>query len=196
MARGNDRPALWIVNEGGGEHKLSFAEIAERSNRVANYLRGLGVERGDRMLLMLGNVVPLWEVDAGGDEARRGVIPATTLLDPRRSARPLRARPRPPRHHQRRQHRRNSPTSPAITPASRSAAAAIAPGWHRYEDAYEAPARFAPDGETRATDPLLLYFTSGTTARAEAGAAQPSELPGRPSVDDVLDRPASPATST
>src|SRR6185436_10538494 len=40
-----------------------------------------------------------------------------------------------------------------------------APGWHRYEDSYEAPAEFAPDGETRATDPLLLYFTSGTTAR-------------------------------
>ncbi|HEX2150385.1 MAG TPA: AMP-binding protein, partial [Stellaceae bacterium] len=40
-----------------------------------------------------------------------------------------------------------------------------APGWQRYEDSYEASAEFAPDGETRATDPLLLYFTSGTTAR-------------------------------
>ena len=27
------------------------------------------------------------------------------------------------------------------------------------------PRRFAPDGPTRADDPLLLYFTSGTTAR-------------------------------
>jgi acetyl-CoA synthetase len=39
------------------------------------------------------------------------------------------------------------------------------PGWQRYEDAYKASAEFAPDGETRASDPLLLYFTSGTTAR-------------------------------
>ena len=61
MAQGNDRPGLWIVDEGGGETKLSFAELAERSNRVANHLRALGVRRGDRLLMMLGNVTPLWE---------------------------------------------------------------------------------------------------------------------------------------
>ena len=38
------------------------------------------------------------------------------------------------------------------------------PGWISYENGYEAPAQFAPDGETRADDPMLLYFTSGTTA--------------------------------
>ena len=39
------------------------------------------------------------------------------------------------------------------------------PGWSRFEEAYAEPDAFAPDGETRATDPLLLYFTSGTTAK-------------------------------
>ena len=80
MARGNNRAALWIVNEGGGEQKLSFAEIAERSNRVANYLRALGVRRGDRVLLMLGNVVPLWESMLAAIKLGAVVIPATTLL--------------------------------------------------------------------------------------------------------------------
>lgn len=47
-AKGNDRLALWIVNEGGGETKVSFAELSGRSNRVANFLRQLGVQRGDR----------------------------------------------------------------------------------------------------------------------------------------------------
>jgi acetyl-CoA synthetase len=38
MARGNDRLGLWLVDEGGGETKLTFAELAERSDRVANWL--------------------------------------------------------------------------------------------------------------------------------------------------------------
>jgi acetyl-CoA synthetase len=61
MAEANGRTALWIVEEGGGEVRLSFAELAERSNRVANHLRAQGVRRGDPLLLMLGNVAPLWE---------------------------------------------------------------------------------------------------------------------------------------
>ena len=61
MAKGNERTALWIVEESGPEVRLSFAEVSERSNRVANYLRGAGVGRGDRILVMLGNEPALWE---------------------------------------------------------------------------------------------------------------------------------------
>jgi len=166
MARGNNETALWIVNEGGGEQKLSFSQIAERSNRLANYLRGLGVRRGDRVLLMLGNVVPLWESMLAAMKLGAVVIPATTLLT--RDDLIDRFERGRARH--------------VITSADNTAKFAEIPGdytriavggtpqsqnsgWHRYEDAYEAPAGFAPDGETRATDPLLLYFTSGTTAR-------------------------------
>jgi acetyl-CoA synthetase len=39
------------------------------------------------------------------------------------------------------------------------------PGWTRFEQAHDAPNDFTPDAETLATDPLLLYFTSGTTAK-------------------------------
>ena len=61
MARGNSRIALWVVNEDGAEARVSFSEMSERSNRVANFLRAAGVKRGDCMLVMLPNVVPLWE---------------------------------------------------------------------------------------------------------------------------------------
>ena len=85
MARGNQRPALWIVDDGGGEAKLSFAELAERSNRVANWLRGLGVRRGDRLLLMLGNVRAAVGMHAGGDETGRGHHSGDDAAEPRRS---------------------------------------------------------------------------------------------------------------
>src|SRR5687768_14522319 len=55
------RPALWIVEEGGSERKLTFAELSARSNQLANWLRSQGVARGDRLILMLGNQVELWE---------------------------------------------------------------------------------------------------------------------------------------
>ena len=38
-------------------------------------------------------------------------------------------------------------------------------GWIPYAGAAAAAARFDPDGPTHATDPFLLYFTSGTTAQ-------------------------------
>jgi acetyl-CoA synthetase len=162
MARGNDALALWIVNEGGSEHRLSFAEIAERSNRVANHLRALGVKRGDRVLLMLGNVVPLWECMLAAMKLGAVIIPASTLLT--RDDLVDRFERGRARH--------------VVTGADNAGKFAEVPGaytriavgdavagWHDYEDAYDALPAFAPDGETRAEDPLLLYFTSGTTAK-------------------------------
>ena len=82
MARGNAQPALWLVDEGAGETKLSFAQLSERSNRVANFLRAHGVRRGDRILLMLGNVAPLWETMLAVMKLGAVIIPAATLLTP------------------------------------------------------------------------------------------------------------------
>src|SRR5690349_7489749 len=59
IADGNDTRALWVVNPDGTEDTRTFAELSRRSRRIANYLRRLGVRRGDRLLLMVGNVPPL-----------------------------------------------------------------------------------------------------------------------------------------
>src|SRR3979490_1212701 len=78
-----DRPALWIVDAGSNrETKLSFEALSRRSNQVANFLRAQGLKRGDHLLLLLGNVVPLWETMLAAMKLGVVVIPATTLLTP------------------------------------------------------------------------------------------------------------------
>src|SRR5712672_4382457 len=82
-AESKDRPALWIVDAGSNrETKLSFAALSRRSNQVANFLRARGLKRGDHLLLLLGNVVPLWETMLAAIKLGVVVIPATTLLTP------------------------------------------------------------------------------------------------------------------
>ncbi|MBP3036217.1 AMP-binding protein [Arthrobacter sp. zg-ZUI100] len=61
MARGNDACALWIVEEDGSEQKYSFDFMSRRSDQVAAWLSGQGVRAGDPVMLMLGNQLELWE---------------------------------------------------------------------------------------------------------------------------------------
>src|SRR5256885_4024411 len=160
-ARGNGKIALHIADDKGSEVKATFAEMSERSNRVANWLRGKGVRRGDRMLLMLSNVRPLWEVMLAAMKLGAVVIPCSMQLV--RKDVEERINRGEARH--------------AVVDASVAERFAgidavrtrlvvgEAEGWTRYEDALASSATFLPDGETRASDPFLLYFTSGTTAK-------------------------------
>ena len=75
-----DRPALRIVGDDAAS--LTYGELKARSGQVASWLRGLGVRRGDRVLLMLGNVAPLWEIILAAMKLGAVIIPASTLLQP------------------------------------------------------------------------------------------------------------------
>ncbi|HET6198307.1 MAG TPA: AMP-binding protein, partial [Acetobacteraceae bacterium] len=162
LARGAnaDRIALKIVGDGAAT--ATFGELSERSNRIANGLRALGVQRGERILLMLGNVVPLWEVMLAAMKLGAVVIPATTLLTPN----DLKDRFERGRVRHLIANAAEAPKVAGLDPSVTRIALGDAPaGWHGYADLLRGDARFTPDGETRATDPMLLYFTSGTTSR-------------------------------
>ena len=161
MARDNGQVALWLVDEGAGETKLTFAELSERSSRVANAFRRLGVQRGDRVLLMLGNVMALWESMLAAMKLGAVVVPATTLLTRNDLA------DRFTRGHVK--HviaSADAAVKFADLPGdyTRIVVGNAVPGWVSYEGCYAASPEFTPVGETHADDPLLLYFTSGTTA--------------------------------
>jgi acetyl-CoA synthetase len=158
-----DRTSLRVVGDDGSDESLTYAEMSERSAQVANWLRDLGVRRGDRVLLMLGNVVPLWEVMLAAIKLGAVIIPATTLL--RANDLVDRIERGAVRH--------------VVTDVSQVAkfsdvtgdwtriavGSPAAEGWHAYRDSREASTDFTPDGVTNAADEMLLYFTSGTTSK-------------------------------
>ncbi|MFI7102664.1 AMP-binding protein [Streptomyces sp. NPDC050161] len=162
IARGNDRTALHLVEEDGSETRVTFDAMRRRSDQVANWLAGKGVRPGDRILVMLGNQVELWETALAAMKLRAVVIPATPQLGPADLAdRITRGKAR---------HvvvRADDTAKFATVPGSytRIAVGGAAAGWLAYEETAEASDAFRPTGETRADDSLMLYFTSGTTAR-------------------------------
>ena len=162
LAQGKQRNSPALIITGAGATRLTFAELSQRSNRLANGLRALGVKRGDRIMLMLGNVAPLWEVMLAAMKLGAVVVPATTLLTAADLVeRVAQARVR-------------------FVIAAVEDAAKLAPlpssvpritvggapaGIIEYESLMQASPSFTSDGPTHRDDPMLLYFTSGTTSK-------------------------------
>jgi acetyl-CoA synthetase len=169
-----DRVALRIVDDGGGDVRVTYAEMAGRSSQVASWLRGLGVRRGDRMLLMLGNIAPLWEVILAAMKLGVVIIPASTLLQPDDLADRI---PRGNVRHVVTDIGQVEKFAAVSGDWTRVVVGSGAPGWHSYADAADAPREFVPEGVTRASDPLLLYFTSGTTAQPKLVAHTHASYP-------------------
>ena len=174
IAAGNDRLALRVVSDAGVDAALSFATLSSRSSQVANFLSSLGVQRGDRVLIMLGNVVALWETMLATIKLGAVMIPATTLLQPE----DLRDRLERGR------------VKAIVTDAAladrfaelpgapvRVATGGAAAGWAAFEASASANNSFHCTAATAADDLLLLYFTSGTTARPKLVAHSHTSYP-------------------
>ncbi|MDF9750242.1 AMP-binding protein [Arthrobacter sp. ES3-54] len=167
-----DKPALVIVEQDGSATRRSFADLSRRSSQVANWLRGQGVRRGDRMIIMLGNQVELWELMLAGIKLGIVMIPTTTLMGPA----DLQDRVE-----------RGGASWAAVGSANIAKFADVAGDYtlieiggnptnpaaagqenaRQYTEAGAAGADFIPDAPTLADETLLLYFTSGTTSKAK-----------------------------
>jgi acetyl-CoA synthetase len=170
IARGNDRDALIIVGSDGSRAVRSFDALATRSDQLASWLREHGVTRGDSVMLMLGNQVELWESMLAIFKLGAVVLPTTPalgtddLLD-----RIDRGRVR----HVIVAERDAVKFADVVADVTRIVVGTAAPadgrsGWSDYADAFapgrpQAPPTAHPG--TAPGDPLLYYFTSGTTTR-------------------------------
>jgi acetyl-CoA synthetase len=174
VAAGNERPALRVVDDAGGDSTLSFAALARRSNQVANFLGRHGVGPGDRVLIMLGNVAALWEVMLAVIKLGAVMIPATTLLK-RADLEDRLARGR---------------VRAVVTERSlakhfdglagapiRISVGGAAPGFSGFEDSHQEDPVFDADAPTPADALMLLYFTSGTTAAPKLVAHSHTSYP-------------------
>ncbi|TDW93257.1 acetyl-CoA synthetase [Kribbella pratensis] len=153
--------ALTIVEEDGKVTSRTYAEMGERSRQVAGWLTEAGLKPGDRVLIVLGNQVELWETMLGCIRAGAVMIPATTLLTDADLADRI---------------SRGNVRAVVTSGADAGRYAGIADhcirvavgepteGWLAYADSeiYAGP---VPEVDTAADDSLLLYFTSGTTSQ-------------------------------
>lgn len=155
---------LW-VDEAGMERRLTFADFVDRSKRLAGSLQGLGVRKGDRVLLIAPRLVEWWESSLACLRAGIVASPGTTQLTPKDIAYRL----------------QQSEAVAVVTDADGAAkvdeALALGSaelrvkmvigdernGWLAYEEALERSSSQGEAADTRADDPALLYFTSGTT---------------------------------
>ncbi|PPI40855.1 MULTISPECIES: AMP-binding protein [unclassified Rathayibacter] len=161
IAIGNERPALWIVEEDGSEEKYSFDRMRWRSDEVAAWLHSVGVEQGDHVMLMLGNRLELWESMLAIMKLGAVILPTTTLLSPADLADRL----------------ERGEVAHVIADASetakfdemeggfgRIAVGGAVEGWLDYADSLE-PFGISPTVVVESSDPCLIYFTSGTTSK-------------------------------
>ena len=157
-----DQTAIRIIEEDGSEAGLTFHEMSAQSSQVAAWLRGEGIRRNDRILVMLGNQIELWEVILAAMKIGAVIIPASTLLGPD----DLRDRiTRGEVDHVVARAVDTATFADVDGGWTRIAVGEPVRGWLDYARAYEFLGDEAIDGRSRADDPLLLYFTSGTTAK-------------------------------
>jgi len=164
VARGNGQPGLVIVEEDGARASYSFDELARRSDQVAAWLVDQGVRRGDAVVVMLGNQVELWLVMLGVMKVGGVIMPTTTAVGPAELTDRI---------------ERGTAGFVVCNPADvpkfdevpgdyvRIATGPVASGvgWRNLQDAHTLGEVRVPHPGTAPGDPLLLYFTSGTTSR-------------------------------
>ncbi|MGA3231083.1 MAG: AMP-binding protein [Candidatus Binatus sp.] len=159
---------LWEDSE-GRRARLTFADIAQQSKRIANVLAGHGIRRGDPVLLVLPRIT-LWQAAYIG-ALRLGaiVIPCTSMLREKDLV-----------------YRANHSGARAIIAGVENAAmiaelrkqcpsverylvaGAARSGWMSLQEEMSRALEAFKPANTKSSEPAICYYTSGTTMEPKA----------------------------
>jgi len=166
-----NRLAMIWVNQEGEEKTFTFRQLANLSNSAANMLLKYGVKKGDRVIIMLPRVPEWWVFAIACIKLGAVFCPCPTML----TARDLCYRVNAAKIRMIVTDAENAPKVEEIcgdcpTLAGRLVTDARLQGWVSYieETTYPAPVsrslvKVAGMEKTKSTDPMVIYFTSGTT---------------------------------
>jgi acetyl-CoA synthetase len=166
----NKLAMIW-VSQLGEERKYSFLDLANLSNQAANVLLKYGINKGDRVLVMLPRIPEWWIFAIALIKLGAVFCPCPTMLTPR----DIRYRVNKGGFRMIITDLENTGKVEEIynecpSLSCRFVVNAEITGWVSwpYELLYPAPvshhAVSIPDQQrTKSTDPMLIYFTSGTT---------------------------------
>jgi len=168
-ATDRSRVALYWEDEAGHTARYTFWDLKAASNRMMNALDGLGLRRGEPMLVMLPRV-PAWQVAMiGGLKLGALVIPCTASLRAKDVA--YRAR-----HSGARAVVATIDQVPEIDAALkdvpgveiRLCVGGAPAGWRDFDATLARAAATGVPARTRTDEPALCYYTSGTTKDPKA----------------------------
>ena len=161
--RDPSKVAMVWVGPDGRSREVTFRQFAERSRRAANALVGLGAEPGDRVFIMLPRVVEWWELMLACIRGRIVSVPGTTLLTSKDISYRINV----------------SGAKIAVTDAENAekmeavrtecpslqklVVVGEADGLDSYDDLLKSASPTLANPRNLSSDPLMVYFTSGTT---------------------------------
>src|SRR5262249_49597623 len=168
-ATDRSRVALYWENEAGQTARLTFWDVKQATNRMMNALAGLGIARGDPVIVMLPRV-PAWQVAVvGALKLGAVVIPSTTTLRAKDVG--FRAR-----HSGARAIVTTIEQVPEVEQALgdgpelpvRIALGGAPAGWHDLDAVLARASSSGIPARTRSDEPALCFYTSGTTKDPKA----------------------------
>jgi len=166
-----NRLAMIHVDQDGRERTYTFRQLMNLSNSAANMLLKYGIKKGDHVIIMLPRIPEWWIFAIASIKLGAVFCPCPTMLTPK----DLRYRINSAKIKMVITDEENAGKVEEIcndcpTLVSRLVVDAELPGWISYPVELDYPAPVSrnlvnlPGMErTRSTDPLVIYFTSGTT---------------------------------